>query len=43
MGKAAVYGQLAIRLDEDDVIDYIRRGGRYFITTQQYFKWKEKK
>lgn len=38
----AVYGLLSIRLDEDAVIDYIRRAWRYFISTQQYFKWKEK-
>lgn len=38
----AVYGLLSIRLDEDAVIDYIKRAWRYFISTQQYFKWKEK-
>ena len=35
-------GLLSIRLDEDAVIAYNRRAWQYFITTQQYYKWKEK-
>ena len=38
----AVYGLLSIRLDEDAVIDYIKRAWRYFVSTQQYFNWKER-
>lgn len=36
-----VYGVLSMRLDETSVLDYIKRAARYFLTTQQYFEWKE--
>ena len=36
-----VYGVLSMRLDETSVLDFIKRAARFFITTQQYFKWKE--
>ncbi len=36
-----VYGFISMRLDETSVLDYIRRAGRYLLTTQQYFEWKE--
>ncbi len=38
-----VYGVLSMRLDENSVLDFIKRAARFFITTQQYFEWKEKK
>ena len=37
-----VYGFLTIRLDDTSVLDFIKRAARYFITTEQYFEWKEK-
>lgn len=36
-----VYGFLSMRLDDTSIIDYIKRAARYFISTQQYFEWKE--
>lgn len=36
-----IYGVLSMRLDESSVLDYIKRAARFFITTQQYFEWKE--
>lgn len=36
-----IYGFLTIRLDESSVLDYIKRAARFFISTQQYFEWKE--
>ena len=36
-----VYGVLSMRLDETSVLDFIKRAARFFITTQQYFEWKE--
>ena len=40
VGIVAVYAFMTIRLDETTVMDYIRYAFRYFITTQQYFKWR---
>ncbi len=31
---------LSIRFEDNTVLDFIRRGIRYFITSQQYFEWK---
>jgi hypothetical protein len=36
-----VYGVLSMRLDENSVLDFIKRAARFFLTTQQYFEWKE--
>ena len=36
-----IYGVLSMRLDETSVLDYIKRAARLFISTQQYFEWKE--
>ena len=36
------YAFLSIRMDEYSVLDFIRRAGRYFVSTQQYFEWKER-
>lgn len=33
---------LSIRMDEYSVLDFIRRAWRYFVSTQQYFDWKER-
>ena len=34
------YGFLTMRFDDASVMDYIKRGLRYFVTTQQLFKWR---
>lgn len=36
------YAFLSIRMDEYSVLDFIRRVWRYFVSTQQYFDWKER-
>ena len=36
------YAFLSIRMDEYSVLDFIRRAWRYFVSTQQYFEWKER-
>ena len=36
------YAFLSIRMDEYSVLDFIRRAWRYFVSTQQYFDWKER-
>ena len=38
-----LYGVLTIRMDEYSILDFIKRAWRYFVSTQQYFEWKEKK
>ena len=38
---AAVYAFLSIRLDDQSVLDYIKRAVRFFISSQQFFIWKE--
>ena len=40
LGIVAVYAFMTIRLDETTVMDYIKYAVRYFITTQQYYKWR---
>ena len=36
------YAFLSIRMDEYSVLDFIRRAWQYFVSTQQYFNWKER-
>lgn len=36
------YAFISIRMDEYSVLDFIRRAWRYFVSTQQYFEWKER-
>ena len=38
-----IYGFLSMRLDECSVLDYIKRAARFFLTTQQYYEWGEKR
>ena len=35
------YAFLTIRMDDQSVLDFIIRAVKYFITTQQYYEWKE--
>ncbi len=37
----AVYAILTMRMDENSIFDYIKCAWRYFISTQQYFEWRE--
>lgn len=37
----AVYAMLTMRMDENSILDYIKCAWRYFISTQQYFEWRE--
>lgn len=34
------FGFLTIRMDDTTVLDFIKYAVRYFISTQQYFKWR---
>ncbi len=36
-----VFAFLTIRLDDQTVLDFISRGFRYFVSTQQYYEWRE--
>ena len=38
-----LYGFLTIRIDEYSILDFLKRAFRYFVTTQQYFEWKERR
>lgn len=40
MALTLVYGFLTIRLDDMTVLDFIKRGVRFFLSTQQYYEWK---
>ena len=40
LGLTFGYAFLTIRLEDNTVLDYIRRGFRYFVTTQQYYEWQ---
>ena len=37
----AVYAILTMRMDENSILDYIKCSWRYFVSTQQYFEWRE--
>ena len=37
----AVYAILTMRMDENSILDYIKCAWRYFMSTQQYFEWRE--
>ena len=37
-----LYAFLTMRIEETSVWDFIKRARRYFMSTQQYFEWKEK-
>lgn len=36
-----VYAFLTIRMEESTVLEFIFRATRFFLTTQQYYEWKE--
>lgn len=36
-----VYTFLTIRMEESTVLEFIFRAARFFLTTQQYYEWKE--
>ncbi len=37
-----VFAFLTMRLDDNSILNYIRRAARYFITTQQFYIWKQR-
>ena len=40
LAVAATYGFLTIRFEEVCILDFISWAARYFITTQQEYKWR---
>ena len=40
LAVAAVYGFLTIRLDDQCILDFISWAVRYFISSQQEFRWR---
>ena len=40
LGLTLAYAFLTIRLEDNTVLDFIKRGFRYFVTSQQYYEWK---
>ena len=40
LAVAGVYGFLTIRLEDICVLDFLSWATRYFITTQQEFRWR---
>ncbi len=40
LGLTLGYAFLAIRFEDNTVLDFIRRGIRFFLTSQQYYEWK---
>ena len=43
LAVAAVYGFLTIRLEDVCVLDFLSWATRYFITTQQEYRWRLKR
>ena len=35
------YGFLTIRMEDTTILDYIRYAGRYLLTTQQSYEWRQ--
>ena len=40
LGLTLGYAFLTVRLEDSTILDYIRRGFRYFVISQQNFEWK---
>ena len=38
-----VYGFLTMRFEDTSILDFIKTACRYFVGSQQYFEWKERK
>lgn len=36
------YGFLTMRFDDASVLDYIKKALKYFLTTQQEYKWRQR-
>ena len=37
-----VFAVLTMRFDDTSVLDYIKRAARYFVTTQQFYVWRQR-
>lgn len=42
LAATLVLAFLTMRFDDTSVLDYIKRAARYFITTQQFYKWQQR-
>jgi len=40
LAGTAGFAFLTIRFDETTVLDFIRNSARFFLTTQQYYRWE---
>lgn len=38
-----VYAFLTIQLDDVSILDFMKRAFRFFISTQQFYTWKERR
>ena len=43
MAVTLAFAFLTIRMDDMSVLDFIIRAVKYFLTTQQYYEWKEER
>ena len=41
LALSAAYAFLTIRFDDRTVLDFLRQAARFFITSQQYFEWRQ--
>ena len=41
LAVAALYGFLTIRLEDNCILDFLSWALRFFLTSQQYFEWRE--
>ena len=37
-----VFAFLTMRFDDTSVLDYIKQAARYFVTTQQFYVWRQR-
>ena len=40
LGFTAGYAFLTIRMDEQTILDFLRNAVKFFISTQQHYKWR---
>ncbi len=43
MAMTICFGFLSIRFDETTIMDYIRWAASYFVASEQYYEWSEKR
>lgn len=42
LAATLVFAFLTMRFDDTSVLDYIKRAARYFVTTQQFYVWRQR-